>query len=165
MTNSFYDYIIVGGGIVGLSSAIEVMRRFPRAKLLLIEKEDSLAEHQTGHNSVVIHSGIYYKPGSFKAKFARQGSRSMLDFCQTHGIEHDICGKVIVATKPEQVPQLKDLYQRGLQNELNVSLISKQELMQIEPHVMGLEAISVPGAGIVNYKQVCQQFGKLVIAA
>ncbi|SFA75651.1 L-2-hydroxyglutarate oxidase [Collimonas sp. OK607] len=165
MKNSLYDYIIVGGGIVGLSSAIEVLRRFPKAKLLLIEKEDTLAQHQTGHNSGVIHSGIYYKPGSFKAKFARQGSRSMLDFCQTHDIEHDICGKVIVATKPEQVPQLKDLYQRGLQNELNVSLISKQELMEIEPHVMGLEAISVPGAGIVNYKQVCQQFGKLVIAA
>lgn len=165
MTNSFYDYIIVGGGIVGLSSAVEVMRRFPKAKLLLIEKEASLAEHQTGRNSGVIHSGIYYKPGSFKAKFARQGSRSMLEFCQTHGIEHDICGKVIVATRPDQVPLLKDLYQRGLQNELNVSLIGKQELQQIEPHVVGLGAISVPGAGIVNYKQVCQQFGKLVTEA
>ena len=165
MRTALYDVIIIGGGIVGLSTAHEMMKRFPKSKLLLLEKEDHLAEHQTGRNSGVIHSGIYYKPGSFKARFARRGSRSMREFCQQYEIEHEICGKVIVASKPEQLKLLHDLYQRGLQNELNVSLIGTAALREIEPHVAGLRAISVPDAGIVNYKQVCQQFGKLVTEA
>ena len=96
---TMYDFAIVGGGIVGLSTGMALYERFPNAKVIVIEKEAAVAEHQTGHNSGVIHSGIYYKPGSFKAEFARLGSRSMTQFCQMHGIKHDICGKVIVATK------------------------------------------------------------------
>ncbi|HEY9577481.1 MAG TPA: FAD-dependent oxidoreductase, partial [Pseudobacillus sp.] len=104
-----YDFAIVGGGIVGLSTAKALYERYPNAKVLLLEKEAELAAHQTGHNSGVIHSGIYYKPGSYKARFARQGSKSMTEFCQQYGIEHDICGKVIVATKDEELPLLDNL--------------------------------------------------------
>ena len=105
-----FDFAIVGGGIVGFSTGVAIYKRFPNAKVVVIEKESSVAEHQTGHNSGVIHSGIYYKPGSFKPRFAKQGSQSMKEFCQTHGIDHDICGKVIVATKQEEIPLLEDLY-------------------------------------------------------
>ena len=115
-----YDFAIIGGGIVGLSTGMAIYQRFPNAKVVVIEKESSVANHQTGHNSGVIHSGIYYKPGSFKARFARQGSQSMTEFCQTHGIQHDICGKVIVATKPEEIPLLENLYKRGLDNGLSI---------------------------------------------
>lgn len=115
-----YDFAIVGGGIVGLSTGMALYQRFPHAKVVIIEKEAVVADHQTGHNSGVIHSGIYYKPGSFKARFARQGSRSMTEFCKKYGIEHDICGKVIVATKQEEMPLLDDLYTRGLQNDLAI---------------------------------------------
>ncbi|WP_286230855.1 L-2-hydroxyglutarate oxidase [Neobacillus mesonae] len=157
-----FDFAIVGGGIVGLSTGMAIYERFPNAKVVVIEKEPAVAQHQTGHNSGVIHSGIYYKPGSFKARFARQGSQSMRDFCQKYGIEHDICGKVIVATKQEELPLLDNLYQRGLQNELNIHKIGQDELKEIEPHVNGLGAIRVPMAGIVNYLQVSEKFAELI---
>lgn len=157
-----YDFTIVGGGIVGLSTGVSLSERYPNARILVLEKEDSWAKHQTGHNSGVIHSGIYYKPGSFKARFAREGSQSMVEFCQQHNIEHDICGKVIVATKPEQLPLLDNLYKRGLENELAINKMGSEELKEIEPHVKGLAAIRVPMAGIVNYKQVCLIFAKLI---
>ncbi|MGE7878851.1 L-2-hydroxyglutarate oxidase [Peribacillus muralis] len=157
-----YDFAIVGGGIVGLSTGMALYQRYPHAKVVVIEKEAVVADHQTGHNSGVIHSGIYYKPGSFKAKFARQGSRSMTEFCKTHGIEHDICGKVIVATKQEEMPLLDDLYIRGLQNELTIQKIDVGELREIEPHVNGLGAIRVPQAGIVNYRQVSEKMADII---
>lgn len=157
-----YDFAIVGGGIVGLSTGYALSERFPNARILVLEKEDSFAKHQTGHNSGVIHSGIYYKPGSFKARFAREGSRSMVEFCQKHNIEHEICGKVIVATKPKELPLLDNLYKRGLENQLDIKKIGPEELKEIEPHVNGLAAIHVPMAGIVNYKQVCLTFAKLI---
>ncbi|MGE6376932.1 L-2-hydroxyglutarate oxidase [Peribacillus muralis] len=157
-----YDFAIVGGGIVGLSTGMALYQRYPHAKVVVIEKEAVVANHQTGHNSGVIHSGIYYKPGSFKAKFARQGSRSMTEFCKTHGIEHDICGKVIVATKQEEMPLLDDLYIRGLQNELTIQKIDVGELREIEPHVNGLGAIRVPQAGIVNYRQVSEKMADII---
>lgn len=157
-----YDFAVVGGGIVGLSTGMALYRRYPNAKVVIFEKESALAMHQTGHNSGVIHSGIYYKPGSFKARFARQGSKSMTEFCQTHGIDHDICGKVIVATKQEELPLLENLYARGLQNELAIQKISAEELKEIEPHVNGLAAIRVPQAGIVNYKQVSEKFAEII---
>lgn len=157
-----YDFAIVGGGIVGLSTAMELGRRYPQARILVVEKEDSWAKHQTGHNSGVIHSGIYYKPGSFKAKFARAGSNSMVQFCQEHNIEHDICGKVIVATKQAELPLMDNLYERGLANGLAIQKISAEELHEIEPHVNGLAAIRVPMAGIVNYKQVCETFAAII---
>ncbi|PEC50931.1 L-2-hydroxyglutarate oxidase [Bacillus sp. AFS077874] len=158
-----YDFAIVGGGIIGLSTGIALTKRFPNAKILVLEKELEWAAHQTKHNSGVIHSGIYYKPGSFKAKFARDGSKSMIEFCQEHGIEHEICGKVIVATKKEEVPLLNNLYARGLANGLEISKIRSEELFEIEPHVNGLVAIRVPMAGIVNYKQVSNKFASIIV--
>ncbi|MED3760365.1 L-2-hydroxyglutarate oxidase [Peribacillus frigoritolerans] len=157
-----YDFAIVGGGIVGLSTGMALYQRFPNAKVVVIEKEAVVADHQTGHNSGVIHSGIYYKPGSFKARFARQGSKSMTEFCRMHGIDHDICGKVIVATKPEELPLLDDLFSRGLQNELAIQRIGVEELKEIEPHVKGLGAIRVPQAGIVNYRQVSEKMADII---
>ncbi len=157
-----YDFAIVGGGIVGLSTGMALYKRFPNAKIVVIEKENAVAEHQTGNNSGVIHSGIYYTPGSFKARFAKQGSQSMKDFCETHGIEHDICGKVIVATNEEELPLLDNLYEWGLQNELAIEKIGKEELKEIEPHVAGLAAIRVPQAGIVNYRQVSEKFADII---
>ncbi|MBM7649860.1 L-2-hydroxyglutarate oxidase [Bacillus ectoiniformans] len=157
-----FDFAIVGGGIVGLSTGMALYEKYPNAKVLLIEKEERLAEHQTGHNSGVIHSGIYYKPGSFKARFAKKGSQSMTEFCQMHDIEHDICGKVIVATKSEELPLLDQLYKRGLENELAIQHITSGELKEIEPHVRGLAAIRVPMAGIVNYRQVSEKFGDII---
>ncbi len=157
-----YDFAIVGGGIVGLSTGMALTKRFPGKTVIVFEKEDSLAEHQTGHNSGVIHSGIYYKPGSFKAKFARAGSESMVRFCEEHSIEHDICGKVIVATKQEELPFLGNLYNRGIENGLTIQKIGPSELAEIEPHVRGLQAIRVPAAGIVNYRQVCQAYGRII---
>ena len=115
-----YDYAVVGGGIVGISTAMHLGKKFPGARILLLEKESSPAQHQTGRNSGVIHSGIYYKPGSFKASFAKSGARSMVAFCEEHGIPHNVCGKVIVATNQNELPLLENLYQRGLQNEVPV---------------------------------------------
>jgi L-2-hydroxyglutarate oxidase len=158
-----YDFVVIGGGIVGLSAAREILAKYPGASLVLLEKEKKLSAHQTGHNSGVIHSGIYYKPGSFKAKFARAGNLSMVNFCKEHSISYDICGKVIVATQPNELSQLENLYQRGLQNELNIKRISVGELREIEPHVVGLSGVQLPAAGIVNYSEVCKMFAKLLI--
>jgi (S)-2-hydroxyglutarate dehydrogenase len=153
-----FDFAIIGGGIVGLSTGMA----FPNAKVVVIEKESGVAKHQTGHNSGVIHSGIYYKPGSFKARFARQGNKSMREFCESHGIEHDICGKVIVATKQEEIPLLENLYKRKLDNGLSVNRIGSDELNEIEPHVKGLGAIRVPMAGIVNYRKLVKSLLRLL---
>ncbi|GAE27161.1 L-2-hydroxyglutarate oxidase [Halalkalibacter wakoensis JCM 9140] len=157
-----YDFTIIGGGIVGLSTGMALTEKYPEARVLVLEKEQELAFHQTGHNSGVIHSGIYYKPGSYKAKFAKQGSQSMTEFCQKHDIEHDICGKVIVATREEELPLLDNLYKRGLDNQLAIKKISRDELKEIEPHVNGLSGIRVPMAGIVNYKEVSQMFATFI---
>ncbi|PLS14587.1 L-2-hydroxyglutarate oxidase [Bacillus sp. M6-12] len=158
-----YDFLIIGGGIVGLSTGIALYQRFPNAKVIIVEKESQIAMHQTGHNSGVIHSGIYYKPGSYKAKFARKGSQSMVSFCKEYGIDHDICGKVIVATKKEEIPLLENLYTRGIQNELCIRMINKEEVNEIEPHVNALAAIHVPQAGIVDYRQVSQKFAEIFL--
>src|SRR5699024_9157057 len=146
-----YDFVIIGGGIVGLSTGVALYDRFPNAKIAVIEKENELAAHQTGNNSGVIHSGIYYRPGSFKALVAKQGSQEMQEFCKKHDIEYDMCGKVIVATTEDELPLLDDLYERGLENELAIERIDAEQLKEIEPHVAGLAAIRVPQAGIVNY--------------
>ncbi|MGL5871857.1 MAG: L-2-hydroxyglutarate oxidase [Xenococcaceae cyanobacterium] len=157
-----YDFAIVGGGIVGLSTGMALGKRYPNASILILEKENNVAAHQTGNNSGVIHSGIYYKPGSFKAKFTRQGCRSMVEFCQEHGIDHDVCGKIIIATEPEELHRLEDLYQRGLQNGLELKKLNAEQVKEIEPHVNCLEGIFVSTTGIVNYKQVCQKYAQLI---
>ena len=156
-----YDFAIVGGGIIGLSTAMALGDRYPDAKILLLEKESRWAYHQTGNNSGVIHSGIYYQPGSFKAKFCRAGSQSMAQFCQEHAIAHEVCGKIIVAIEPDELPRLENLYQRGLQNGLKVERITPDQVQEIEPHVRSLAGVRVYSTGIVSYKQVCQKYAEL----
>ncbi len=157
-----YDFAIVGGGIVGLASALALGKRYPSARIVVLEKESNWAFHQTGNNSGVIHSGIYYKPGSFKAKFCREGSRSMVEFCQKYGINHEVCGKVIVATEENELPLLENLYKRGWENGLSVTKLGAEEVKEIEPHVRCLAGIRVPTTGIVDYKHVCQKYVDLI---
>lgn len=160
-----HDVIIVGGGIVGLSVALEITKRFPRLRLLLLEKEDRVGQHQSSHNSGVIHSGTYYKPGSLKAKLCVEGARAMVEFCRTHGIAHEICGKVIVATHKEELPGLEELCRRGEANGLTgLRLIGADELHEIEPHVSGLRALLVPSTGITNYAIVSGKYAELIAA-
>jgi L-2-hydroxyglutarate oxidase len=158
---SAYDFTIIGGGIVGLSTALALARRENGARILVLEKECAWAAHQTGHNSGVIHSGIYYKPGSLKAKFAREGNRALVEFCREHHIAHDVCGKVIVATNQSELPLLENLYKRGLENGLEVSRMTAEQVHEIEPHVQCLTGIHVPSTGIVSYKQVTQKYAEL----
>lgn len=157
-----YDFTIIGGGIVGLTTALSFMECYPQSKILVLEKEDSWAKHQTGRNSGVIHSGIYYKPGSFKSKFTREGKEAIVRFSAKHGIEHEICGKVIVATKNDEIPRLEKLFKQGKANGLKVKMIQREELMELEPHANGLKAIHVPEAGIINYKVVCEKIVSLL---
>jgi (S)-2-hydroxyglutarate dehydrogenase len=160
-----YDFAIIGGGIVGLATAHALKHHHPHATLIILEKESDWARHQSGHNSGVIHSGIYYKPGSFKALFCRAGNRSMVAFCRQHGIAHEICGKVIVATRAAQVAQLESLHQRGIANDLRVRKLGPQELKEIEPCVRGVAALQVRDAGIVDYTQVCRTLVRLLTEA
>jgi L-2-hydroxyglutarate oxidase len=159
------DCVIIGGGIVGLATAHAFLGRFPGRHVLVLEKEDRLAAHQTGRNSGVIHSGIYYKPGSFKARFCKAGHKSMVAFCQEHGIAHELCGKVIVATRPDDLPQLEKLYQRGIENGLEVRKLNVAEMSKIEPHVAGVAGVQVPATGIVDYNAVVLKLAELVRAA
>ena len=149
-----YDFVIIGGGIVGISTAYHLVSSAPGAKVLVLEKEPSLGLHQTGRNSGVIHSGIYYRPGSLKARFAVEGSRAMYAFCRRHDIPHERCGKVIVAVREEERPQLEALYRRGIQNGLRLKKPTPEELREREPHVRGLEALYVPDTGIVDFRRV-----------
>ena len=157
-----YDCAIIGGGIVGLATGVALGRSNPRVRIVVFEKESDFATHQTGRNSGVIHSGIYYKPGSFKARFARAGSRSMVEFCREHAIKHVVCGKVIVATCAAELPLLDRLFQRGLDNELPVKKLSADELNEIEPHVHGLAGLQVATTGSVDYRAVCAKLVELI---
>lgn len=152
--SNVHDYVIIGGGIVGLATAAHLLHMYPQASVAVLEKEAELGMHQTGRNSGVIHSGIYYKPGSLKATYARRGNRAMYEFCKAHGIPFERCGKVIVATERKELPLLDALYRRGQKNGLDVKKLTPEELTEIEPHVRGLAAIYVPSTGIVNYKDV-----------
>jgi (S)-2-hydroxyglutarate dehydrogenase len=163
MTDSRHDVTIIGGGIVGLAVALEITKRFPRLRLLLLEKENRVGQHQSGHNSGVIHSGIYYKPGSLKAKLCVEGARAMVAFCREHGIPHQVCGKVIVATSVEQLPRLEELRRRGEANGLTgVQAIGPEQLREIEPHARGLRALVVPSTGITDYGAVCAKYAELI---
>jgi L-2-hydroxyglutarate oxidase len=153
-----YDFAVIGGGIVGLATAMTLSARYPAARILLLEKEGDISLHQSGRNSGVIHSGIYYKPGSYKARFARAGAASMVDFCRENGIAHEVCGKIIVATSEKELPGLENLYRRGLQNRLPVKKISAQEVKEIEPHVRCLMALRVLTTGITNYRDVSRKY-------
>tara|TARA_R110002096_G_scaffold436050_1_gene666219 strand:- start:159560 stop:160768 length:1209 start_codon:yes stop_codon:yes gene_type:complete len=161
-----YDLGIIGGGIVGLATAYKYQVQFPEKKIAVFEKEGAIGKHQTGRNSGVIHSGIYYKPGSYKAKNCIQGRAQLIDFAQKHNIDHDICGKVIVATHESELPALQRIYERGIANEIEgISIIGPDEIKEIEPNCEGIKAIHVPGAGIINYVQfsekLAEQIGKI----
>lgn len=157
------DVIVIGGGIVGLATALKILEKRPATKLLLIEKEDELSAHQTGNNSGVIHSGIYYKPGSMKAQNCREGYRQLIDFCDKENVKYDLCGKVIVATDEHQLAALETLYERGNQNGLKgIKNISKEELHEIEPYVEGIKGILVPETGIIDYKVVSLKYGEVI---
>ncbi|XJZ28745.1 L-2-hydroxyglutarate oxidase [Bacillota bacterium Lsc_1132] len=157
-----YDYVIIGGGIIGLSVGMALSEKFSHSKIAILEKETELASHQTGHNSGVIHSGIYYKPGSLKAQLAKEGNRSVKAFCEKHDLHYEECGKVIVATSETEVSLLEELFQRGLRNGLKISKLTKERLREIEPYVNGEEAIHVPMAGILNYKEVCDTMAQII---
>lgn len=160
-----FDVVVIGGGIVGLSTAMHITALMPRLRLLLVEKEEAVARHQSGHNSGVIHSGVYYKPGSLKAKLCVEGAAAMVEFCGRHGLSHQICGKVIVATSEAEVPRLEILYQRGQANGVaGLQRLDKKELQEIEPHCGGIRGLHVPGTGITDYAAVCQKYADLITA-
>ena len=156
-----FDYVVVGGGIVGLSTAMALTERFPASRIAVLEKEAQFAAHQTGRNSGVIHSGIYYKPGSFKAHFCREGNSAMVAFCQKHGIPYDICGKVIVSRDEQEIPSLERLHTRALENGLAVQRLSPEQLREREPHVASVAAILLPSTGITSFRQVRFTYAKL----
>jgi len=149
--------IIIGGGIVGLATAHKLAARCPAARVTVLEKEDKVCTHQSGHNSGVLHSGLYYKPGSLKARLAVSGIRKMVAFCQQHAVPHEICGKLVVAVDATEVSRLHSLHERGTQNGLaGLRLLNYEQMRQIEPHVGGLAALRVPQEGIVDYAKVCE---------
>lgn len=158
-----YDITIIGGGIVGLATALKLKTSNPFLNILLLEKENELATHQTGNNSGVIHSGLYYKPGSLKASNCIHGYHLLIDFCREHEIPFDLCGKIVVASDEAELPLLENLYQRGQQNGLqNLKKLKKEELKDYEPHVTGQAGIFVPQTGIVDYKIVANKYGQLI---
>ena len=158
-----YDFIVIGGGIVGLSTAMQLQSFYKKKKILLLEKEKQLASHQTGHNSGVIHSGIYYKPGSLKAKFCVKGRASMAQFCIENDLKYDKCGKIIVAYKEEEFPRLEALMERGKANLVQgLELIGPERIQEIEPNAVGLKALYAPNTAIVDYTEVSELFAKNV---
>jgi (S)-2-hydroxyglutarate dehydrogenase len=157
-----HEYAIIGGGIIGLATALTVGGKHPKARILVLEKEQDLAQHQSGRNSGVIHSGIYYKPGSLKARFAQEGNRSMIEFCREHHVKHEVCGKVIVASKTSELPLLDSLFQRGLDHGLGVARLAPEQVQEIEPHVRCVAGMKVPSTGIVNYREVSAKYVELI---
>lgn len=149
-----YDFIIIGGGIVGASTAMQLIDRYPNKRILLLEKESIAAQHQTGRNSGVIHAGVYYAPGSLKADFCRRGLKATIDFCEEHGIEYDQCGKLIVATNENELDRLNKLYENSIKNGLEVSWIEQQNLNEIEPSIRGIKAFLVKDSAITNYGKI-----------
>lgn len=158
-----YDIVIIGGGIVGLATALQLKTTNPFLNLLVLEKEGDLAQHQTGNNSGVIHSGLYYKPGSLKATNCIHGYNLLIDFCRQQEIPFELCGKIVVATEERELPLLENLFNRGQQNGLkNLKRLSREELKEYEPHVAGLQGIFVPQTGIVDYALVAKKYGELI---
>lgn len=157
------DITVIGAGIVGLATAVSLTERHPRARVVVLDKEARIATHQTGHNSGVIHSGIYYKPGSFKARLCVEGARLMTEFCDAHGIGYERCGKVIVATEEEEVPRLTALHERGTANGVpGLKLVSGDEVREWEPHVRAVRGMLSPATGIVDYTQVADKMAALI---
>jgi L-2-hydroxyglutarate oxidase LhgO len=163
--DSDFDFAVIGGGIVGLATALQLIRRKPAVRVVVLEKESAVGRHQTGHNSGVIHSGIYYKPGSLKAKNCVAGARAMVEFCREQGIAYEICGKVVVATNESELPGLEELKRRGTANGVpGLAMIGVEQLRELEPNCTGVAALYVPGTGIVNYGLVAQKYAELIQA-
>ncbi|MEQ8245265.1 FAD-dependent oxidoreductase, partial [Fulvivirga sp.] len=158
-----YDIIIIGAGIVGLATALKVLEKRPDLKVLILDKEDDVAKHQTGNNSGVIHSGLYYKPGSLKATNCINGYHQMIEFCTKQDIPFELCGKIVVATSKEEIPLLNNLTERGKQNGLdNLKPLEAEELKEYEPHVAGVKGLFVPQTGIVDYTLVSKKYAELI---
>lgn len=163
MSDSRCDVAIIGAGIVGLATGLQLLRHHPELKVLVLEKEPEVAAHQTGRNSGVIHSGLYYKPGSLKARLCVEGAAAMVQFCRDHGIPHEICGKVIVATSDSEIPALEELSRRGRANGIdNLRTLSAEEIREIEPNAAGIRGIHVPGTGITDFRMVAQKYAELM---
>ena len=161
MTNKkIYDFIIVGGGIVGVSTALTLIKQNPSKKILLLEKEKSFAHHQTGHNSGVIHAGVYYEPGSLKAEFCREGLKETIAFCNTHGIPYEQCGKLLVATNDIELQRMDKLFERCKANNIEAEILNQEKLHEIEPNVFGIGAILVKSTGIVDYKLITKKMSE-----
>lgn len=161
MVANKFDVTIVGAGIIGLATALQLVTRYPKLHVGVLEKERELACHQTGHNSGVIHSGIYYKPGSLKAKNCVIGAKTLIEFCESHNVNYELCGKVIVATSMEEIGRLDELYRRGVANGvLGLELIGPERLQEIEPSAFGLKAIYSPNTGIIDYREVTAAYAK-----
>ncbi len=157
------DVVIVGGGIVGLATALALLKKSQSLKVIVLEKESSVARHQTGHNSGVIHSGLYYKPGSLKARNCLDGYAKLLQFCDENEIAHEVCGKIVVATSQSELGQLEMLYERGIANELvGVRKLNQDEIQEIEPHCRGVAGLFVPQTGIVDYVEMANRMSQLV---
>lgn len=158
-----YDVCVIGGGIVGLSTALKTLEKMPSLRICLLEKEAGLALHQTGNNSGVIHSGIYYKPGSRKALNCLSGYKYLLNFCDEHSIPYNLCGKLIVAVDESELPALENLYTRGLENGLTqITKIAKEEISEYEPHTTGVAALHLPYTGIIHYRDVCLKIAEIL---
>jgi L-2-hydroxyglutarate oxidase len=161
-----YDLTIIGGGILGLATALKILERHPHASLLILEKEPDLARHQTGHNSGVIHSGLYYKPGSLKAQKCVTGREALMAFCDRNSVPYEICGKVVVATSQAELPRLDELQRRGVANGLRgVEMIGPERLKEIEPHATGIKALYVPETGIIDYTKVAAAYASKIRAS
>jgi L-2-hydroxyglutarate oxidase LhgO len=166
MTEPMYDVAVIGAGIVGLATAMDLLKRRPDLKLVVLDKEDHVAAHQTGNNSGVIHAGLYYKPGSMKAKMAVEGAQRMIAFCEEHDLPYDLVGKVVVATTEEELPRLEELYRRGTANGVQgLVKISGEEIKEYEPHTRGLAGLWSPNTGIVDYIAVTEKYAQIVQAA
>ena len=165
MAERTWDIAIVGGGIVGLATALELLNRRPDLRLVILEKEGQIGRHQTGHNSGVLHSGIYYVPGSLKAQLCVAGKERLIRFCEEHGIIYDMVGKVIVATEEDELPRLQNLYERGIANEVpGLEMIGPERLREIEPRCVGIKALYSPATGIVDYSAVARKYAELIEA-
>jgi len=160
-----FDVTIIGGGIIGLASAYRLQERLPRLRLAVLEKELAVAAHQTSHNSGVIHAGIYYRPGSLRARLCVEGAREMVEFCRRHQLPHEICGKLIVATRTEELPALAELLRRGNLNGVpDLAELGPEDIRRVEPHAAGIRALHVPGTGIVDYAAVARKLAELATA-
>jgi L-2-hydroxyglutarate oxidase len=163
VTDPRFDIAIIGAGIVGLATAMELVQRRPHLKLVVLEKEGEIAAHQTGNNSGVIHAGLYYKPGSLKAQMSVQGARLMVGFCQKHGLPYELCGKVVVATDEDELPRLEELHRRGTANGVpGLTRFSGEKIREYEPHTLGIAGLWSPNTGIVDYIAVAHKYAEIV---